>query len=471
MNPVIIGNATLILGDCVEVMAGMPENSLDAIVTDPPYLISFMSKSFDSQHKLLSGENEGQQMQVWHSLWVKEAFRVLKPGGYLIAAGGARTYHRLASAIEDIGFDLRDCIMWTFSSGFPKSLNVSKAIDKSAGLEREVIGVGHHGKGSCSQKSSLENGHRPYKKGLPSDNNLGIHNITAPASPESAQWEGFGTALKPAYEPFVMARKPLSESTVAANVLKHGTGAINIDACRVGCRTENESGWSKTGSKSSENRSMPGKNYDREQNDEIGVGRWPPHLLLDGSDEVNAMFPETSSGAILPHHKTHESENRAMSGKNYARGPQYSPASSGSASRFFPHLGYSDNDIPPLKYCAKTSKRDRDEGCELFEEKEGVKQFNEGMEGKIRSNGTMIKEAIKHSNIHPTCKPTNLMRWLLNLVLPPNGTVLDPFMGSGSTLKAACLENMKCMGIEMNEEYFEIAKARVEHAQTQSSLF
>jgi site-specific DNA-methyltransferase (adenine-specific) len=380
MNPVIIGNATLLLGDCVEVMAGMSENSLDAIVTDPPYLISFMSKSFDSQHKSLAGENEGQQMQAWHSLWVKEAYRVLKPGGYLIAAGGARTYHRLASAVEDIGFELRDCIMWTFSSGFPKSRNIGKEIK---------------------------------------------------------EYEGFGTALKPAYEPFVMARKPLSESTVAENVLKHGTGAINIDASRVGIDVITSQGSASLHlqKKCLEHRirkyekGLPGEKFESTTH----VGRWPPHLLLDGSDEVVKLFPDRKTTWVSQDHANNRSGE--FLGKLSHPGQQ-GFNDSGSAARFFPHLGYSDHDIPPLKYCAKASKSDRGE-----------------------------------YNTHPTCKPTELMRWLCRLVLPPNGTVLDHFMGSGSTLKAACLENMKCVGIEMNEEYFEIAKARVEHAQQQSSLF
>jgi DNA modification methylase len=343
----------LIHGDCIEVLRAMPDCSVDAVVTDPPYGLSFMGKKWDYD---VPG------VMVW-----AECLRVLKPGGHLLAFAGTRTQHRMAVRIEDAGFEIRDMIAWVYGSGFPKSLDVSKAIDKAAGAEREVLGVDEAKKARFGKAFDGSVSDTQIWPSAP--RNI---DITIPATPEAKQWQGWGTALKPALEPITVARKPLI-GTVAENVLQHGTGAINVDGCRVGTeeiidfkRKENAitaSGW---------------KDVNRNPYKQHSQGRWPANFIHDGSEEVVGLC--------------------------------------GSAARFF--------------YCAKASKRDRDEG-----------------------------------NNHPTVKPTDLMRYLCRLVTPPDGLVLDPFMGSGSTGKAAVLEGFRFIGIEREEEYCEIAKARIKHAQ------
>jgi len=369
-------------GDNREVLKTFEDNSIDSIVTDPPYELGFMGKSWDASGIAYSVE-----------LW-QEALRVLKPGGHLLAFSGSRTYHRMAVAIEDAGFEIRDQIMWIYGSGFPKSLDVSKAIDKSAGAEREVIGFQKRGNSVNTNFMS------------------GGNDITAPATAEAKQWQGWGTALKPAHEPIVVARKPLI-GTVAANVLTYGTGGLNIDGARVG---------------NDDTRSLASKsalgiiNDDNWQAKEVMAGsangRWPANVIHDGSDEVVEYFGE----------------------------PQ----------RFF--------------YCAKASKRDRNEGLEGFE----VKTASEMVERKADSDGMKSPRAgagrtSGAQNHHPTVKPTDLMRYLCRLVTPPGGTVLDPFMGSGSTGKAAIYEGFNFVGIEMTDEYIPIAKARIEFAVKEES--
>jgi DNA modification methylase len=316
----------LIHGDCLQEMATLPAESVDSIVTDPPYGLAFMGKNWD---RGVPGE----------AFW-REARRVAKPGAHLLAFGGSRTYHRLACAIEDAGWEIRDCIMWVYGSGFPKS-----------------------------------------------------HNLTG-------DWQGWGTALKPAYEPIIVARKPLV-GTVAANVQQYGTGAINVDGCRVGSavgdeplRWEHGRGMGFHGAK---NRG-PCQSL-------TSSGRWPANFIHDGSEEVVQGL--------------------------------------GESARFF--------------YTAKASKRDRDEGCEGFEKVEGKRT----QAGGDHTRGRPIP---LNRNYHPTVKPTDLMRYLCRLVTPPRGIVLDPFMGSGSTGKGATLEGFDFIGIEQNAEYIEIAKARIQHA-------
>jgi hypothetical protein len=257
----------VIVGDCAEVMAAMPPASIDAIVTDPPYGLEFMGKDWDrlgalTEEVVDTANRDGnwtskpfggggqrvrysasaKSMQAWHEAWAREAYRVLKPGGHMLAFGGSRTYHRLACAIEDAGFEIRDCLQWLYGQGFPKSLDVSKAIDKAAGAEREVVGeIRYAGRGG-----------RPIR---PNGHDLGMMNddgwvastdrcTTAPATPDAKRWEGWGTALKPAHEPIVLARKPLA-GTVVANVLECGTGAINVAGCQIGFRDDADEAESK----------------------------------------------------------------------------------------------------------------------------------------------------------------------------------------------------------------------------------
>jgi DNA modification methylase len=362
--------------DCLNVLREMPDNSVDSIVTDPPYGISFMAKKWDY---------DVPSVKVW-----KEALRVLKPGGHALIACGTRTQHRMVCNIEDAGFEIRDVVSWIYGSGFPKSLNISKAIDKAAGAEREVI----HSK--TGAKPGTHGGSGQYGHGED-------RSITAPATDEAKQWDGWGTALKPSVEFFTLCRKPLSEKTVAANVLKWGTGGINIDGCRVGT-----SGGGQNGSGGSKDRTRYRMSAIPKSNEV--VGRFPANLIHDGSQEVLDLFPESN-------HKT--------GGKFKAKGAfpiESEPIKhndSGSAARFF--------------YVPKASKKDRNEGCEELEK----------------------------GNNHATVKPTALMAYLCRLITPTGGVVLDPYMGSGSTGKAAVREGFSFVGIELDPDYYEICKARI----------
>jgi len=404
----------IVHGDCLEVMRGMADNSVDSIVTDPPYGLSFMGKKWDYD---VPGED------IW-----RECLRVLKPGGHLLAFAGTRTQHRMAVRIEDAGFEIRDMIAWVYGSGFPKSHNVGNAVDKSLGCENRG-----HAISSGSQIHPTTGKPRANGELLPKYEGR---------TDEGKKWAGFGTALKPAMEPITVARKPLI-GTVADNVLTHGTGALNIDGCRVATAekmsfskaapfTENgQQGrtWNPT--------STPG--IEREQN---ASGRWPANLIHDGSDEVKELFPETKSGSI---NGTYNNTIMAQSNGDRNGKPIHLEfnGDSGSAARFF--------------YCAKASKADRDEGLEGWEERRGHAAYGDyaGTPEHATNTGGARR------NHHPTVKPTALMRYLCRLVTPPGGVVLDPFMGSGSTGKAAALEGFRFIGIERETEYCKIAEARI----------
>jgi site-specific DNA-methyltransferase (adenine-specific) len=389
------------LGDCLERLRELPDCSVDSVVTDPPYGLSFMGKKWDY---------DVPSVEVW-----TECLRVLKPGGHLLAFAGTRTQHRMAVRIEDAGFEIRDMIAWVYGSGFPKSLDVSKAIDKAAGAEREFIGkVAGMGKQNPewngTAQGRTENSFRPE------------YNATSPATEAARQWQGWGTALKPALEPITVARKPLGEKTVAANVLEHGTGGINVDGCRVG--TEKMGGY--VCSQSDKQMFSPSyqraqgyrPEWDRENKPFIAKeaqGRWPANLIHDGSNEVDSLL--------------------------------------NSAARFF--------------YCAKASKKDRDEGCEGLAER-GNNRYGEWQ--GTTNHAPKTKDHNKSRNHHPTVKPTDLMRYLCRLVTKPGGVVLDPFMGSGSTGKAAVLEGFQFIGIEREEEYLEIATRRIADVSQPSGL-
>jgi site-specific DNA-methyltransferase (adenine-specific) len=381
-------------------MKGLPDKLVDSIVTDPPYELGFMGKKWDSA-------GIAYNIELW-----QEVLRVLKPGGHLLAFGGTRTYHRMACAIEDAGFEIRDQMQWIYGSGFPKSMDISKAIDKKFKAKREVIktvkGMGKQNpEWNGTAKGRKENYYKPE------------YQLTAPASPEAKQWDGWGTALKPAHEPIVVARKPLSEKTIAENVLKWGTGGINIDGCRIELQEEGED--KRLGGKGTWRTEKMAKNvykggYSGEVVTSSKLGRFPANVILD--EEAGKLLDEQSgilkSGALKPYQENHQN---ASSYKMNRYKTFVQPANKGGASRFF--------------YCAKASKKERGEG-----------------------------------NNHPTVKPISLMRYLVKLVTPPDGIVLDPFLGSGTTAIAALNTGRFFIGIEKEEKYVEIARKRIaEHTQ------
>lgn len=390
-------------GDCLEVMKELADNSIDSIVTDPPYGLSFMGKDWDYG---VPG------IPFW-----KEAIRVAKPGAHLLAFGGTRTYHRLACAIEDAGWEIRDCIMWVYGSGFPKSMDVSKAIDKMMGAERtQIIGVKAGHENFINRENHPLNGGWDGPWAHDAEAVKKCHSEFAPATPEAAEWNGWGTQIKPACEPIVIARKPL-EGTVAANVLKYGTGAINIDGCRVPTeeaivvhsparKTLLDSGHKDLGTW------------------ENNKGRFPANLIHDGSNEVLALFPDTGKSRGGGMHTKGVGDNKF--GNPYGAFSAGEPTDAvgfgdtGSAARFF--------------YCAKASRSERG-------------SFND----------------------HCTVKPVALMCYLVRLVTCKGGIVLDPFMGSGTTGIAALQEGMNFIGIEKDPHYYEIAQRRIDKARQEGN--
>jgi site-specific DNA-methyltransferase (adenine-specific) len=424
------------LGDCLAIMRGMASDSVDAIVTDPPYELGFMGKSWDAS-------GIANSVDMW-----REALRVLKPGGHLLAFSGSRTYHRMTVAIEDAGFEIRDQIMWVYGSGFPKSQNISKAIDKQAGTVREVISEGKAvkrmipGADQDATGSWIKDNGREY-----------VPQVTRAATPEAEQWEGWGTALKPAHEPICVARKPLEKGlTVAANVLKWGTGAINIDGCRVevtdAAYARNHSG--DRGHGGTRGADQEGSTNLHTGGGSAAAGRWPANLIHEGSDEVVALFPETTSGAMKAGTRRAAQDGPGSVCYGTYGGNATSvqiKSSSGSAARFF--------------YCAKASRGDRNEGC--------ASSVAPAVANSINMRECEDADwSARNDNFHPTVKPTDLMAYLVRLVTPPGGVVLDLFMGSGSTGKACMREGFQFIGIDMTPEYVEIARARIEHEATKA---
>ena len=488
----------LIHGDCIEVLRSMPDCSVDAVVTDPPYGLSFMGKKWDY---------DVPSVEVW-----AECLRVLKPGGHLLAFAGTRTQHRMAVRIEDAGFEIRDMIAYVYGSGFPKSLDVSKAIDKNNGEVGRLLRftewmrtTGLTSKQIDAATGTNMGGHYLTAKSQPAiptrrlwaklrplcgqvpdwvdelverieaerevvikrtmtqggGSSLQIRNgerreveanITAPATDAAKQWDGWGTALKPALEPITVARKPLV-GTVAENVLAHGTGGLNVDECRV-----SGEGWG-TRTNSPETKQVYG-DYAYIKTQAHDLGRWPANFIHDGSEEVVRLFPVTA-----PARANKASDNRSV--PFYQAGDS---ATGGTSGRHDPSNSHNDNGGSAARffYCAKASKADRDAGCEGMQERESASTSNGGKAGKVMTVGAASlrgepKAPPKSRNPHPTVKPTDLMRYLCRLVTPPNGIVLDPFMGSGSTGKAAALEGFSFIGIEREAEYVEIAQARINH--------
>jgi DNA modification methylase len=488
----------ILCGDSLEVLKDFEDNYFDSVVTDPPYGISFMSKSWDY---------DVPQVELW-----KEVYRVLKPGGHILSFAGSRTYHRMAVNIEDAGFEIRDMLGWIYGSGFPKSHNIGKAIDKKGGnsiswfgewlknwriennvsqkdisklfpsrtggltgcvsnwelgfniptpeqfsiivkefdlpfktikeAEREVVG-----KKRSSLGGTVAAGER-NQEFINAHKNKEV-DITIPKTEQAKQWEGWGTALKPAHEPIVMARKPFNTS-VAENVLTHGTGGINIDECRVGYKHEDDlkegtrkriSGFSTkyVGGKL-ENPIYTTQSIKKE-------GRFPANIIHDGSEEVLEIFPETNPSKR--HYRTSPKNKNVCYGvyneNNTIRGHN----DEGTAARFF--------------YCAKASKAERNMGLDDFETKKagGMSGRNDGSMGSITYN----------KNHHPTVKPIKLMEYLVRLVTPKEGIVLEPFAGSGTTLIACKQQGFNYIGIEREQEYCDIAEARLKGVQIQGTLF
>jgi DNA modification methylase len=402
------------LGDCLDKLKELEDNSVDSIVTDPPYGLSFMNKKWDY---------DVPSTDIW-----MECLRVLKPGGHLLSFSGSRTYHRMVVRIEDAGFEIRDQIMWVYGSGFPKSHNIGKAVDKLQGNEREVVGPSKYNDRRPNPPQS-----ELYKQG-------GHQEIVTKGTSE---WEGWGTALKPAHEPIVMARKPLSEKTVAENVLRWGTGGLNIDDCRIeynddkphSVSTEREGGnsWN--------------KDYQRTEDWEPNnTGRWPANIIFD--EEAGQVLDQQSG---ISKSTPDKRITKTPTGEMFGTGKITSHNDKGGASRFF--------------YCPKASKKDRDEGMDGFENKQIYSKENGkfGYGNKDGDNFGDRIENVKRKNYHPTVKPTELMLYLIKLVTPVNGTVLDCFLGSGSTGKAAVRGGFDFIGIEKEEEYIKIAEARIKN--------
>src|ERR1035438_7935520 len=447
-------------GDCIDVLANFVENSIDAIVTDPPYGLEFMGKEWDAPAKMIGSRkafpnrtegvfsqengqahsrgyaaNDSTRYQAWCEDWARECLRVLKPGGYLLAFGGTRTYHREACAIEDAGFEIRDSLHWIYGSGFPKSRDIGKAIDKEAGAEREVTGIhpwAHvRGDGSDTQTDVYDGGATTRR---------GPMTITAPATTEAKEWEGWGTALKPAHEPIVVARKPLAaKHTVAANVLEFGTGAINVDGCRIGMSdTDREVVDQRSGSDDGQRdiyQNGIGKRNAGERFKSNDEGRWPPNIILTHSPdctdddcaddcpvaEMNRQSGDTKSVKRSPTDKDSRGipndSNMVMRRQDTV---ERGFADTGGASRFF----------PCFRYNAKAPKKER--------------PIVEGLPG------------------HPTVKPVALMQWLVKLVTPPNGVVLDPFAGTGTTAEACLKEGLYCILIERDPDSIRRIDARLD---------
>lgn len=407
----------------IDYLRTLKDNSVDSVVTDPPYGINFMNKKWDY---------DVPSVELW-----QEVFRVLKPGGHMLVACGTRTQHRMAVNIEDAGFEIRDIVAWVYGSGFPKSLDISKAIDKSMGAEREVVGSYKVG-GNAAQSTKEKGG--TYASNT---NSIGIKpidiNITAPSTEEAKQWQGWGTALKPSMELWTLARKPL-KGTVAQNILEYGVGGINIDGCRVG----------------DEEFEITNDSYDNGNNVAFGNvkrtpkkynGRFPANFIHDGSEEVEALFPQEEVKVGKPYNyfgKEYNNKDTSMFNGDKPKAPS-NYNDNGSASRFF--------------YVAKASQEERNFGLYDFEEKRHAdRNKDDGVGGdnpRNRSNNPK-------KNFHPTVKPIELMRYLVRMITPPNGICLDPYLGSGTTAIACEMEKFDYIGIELDPQYIEIAKARVD---------
>lgn len=457
----------ILIGDCRERMSEMDDASVDSCVTDPPYHLTSIVKRFGAvdaapaktgKTGAYARASKGFMGQTWDggdvafnpATW-EAVLRVLKPGAHLIAFSGTRTYHRMACAIEDAGFEIRDQLAWCYGSGFPKSHDVAKGFDRAADYKLQALvrrsaveaveAAGLKLPGN-SRHDWTKGEHAPggkwwaeFQRWLPdlTDEERErvegeivatvrkaagwftrghIYDLRAPATPEAAKWQGWGTALKPAWEPICLARKPL-QGTVAGNIAAHGTGAINIDGCRIGSETV---GWGGARGGSDDPSQSQGRNYRMGAGEARPVeGRWPANIIHDGSEEVLTAFPDAPGQQGDLNATGRARPTKTCLGDMSPPLPHAAHLDRGSAARFF--------------YCAKATTDERGEG-----------------------------------NNHPTVKPVDLMRWLCRLVTPKGGTVLDPFMGSGSTLIAADAEQFNAIGCELSPDYAAIAERRIRDA-------
>ncbi|RLC81726.1 MAG: site-specific DNA-methyltransferase [Chloroflexi bacterium] len=367
----------IVQGDCVEVMKTLKANSVDTVITDQPYGLSFMGKEWDKF-------TDNEAFQEWTRLWCVEALRVLKPGGMMLCFGGTRTYHRIACGIEDAGFEIRDTMMWLYGSGFPKSYNIGKNLEG---------------------------------------------------------WDGWGTALKPAYEPIIVAMKP-REGTYVNNAEKYGVAGLNIDGSRV--KATDKIGKRSTGGFTGDKYNSDPKYEIKNQDYDNTGGRFPANILHDGSEEVVELFPNSGSGKLV---KKKRSRN-IFNDKDIGSNPMVDNyGDSGSAARFF--------------YCAKASKKERNMGCEDMSDSIGGGLQGTEDQSMLTGSGNIRNNIMK--NNHPTVKPVKLMEYLCTLTkTPTGGIVLDPFAGSGSTGIACKNMGRPFLGIELDEHYCEIARRRID---------
>lgn len=434
-------------GDMLDMLQMIEPESIDAIVCDPPYELGFMNKSWDSTGIAFKKE-------TWQN-----CFEVLKPGGYLLAFGGSRTYHRIACAIEDAGFEIRDCVMYLYGTGFPKSMDIAKALEGKLTLgssnpkdfkklNGEQVTRGNWGYATMQLEQGYRN--KNYDTEAESETYLGK---LEPTTDLAKEWQGWGTCLKPAYEPIIVARKPFKGSVVD-NIIKYRVGGLNIDECRIPTNDD----LSRINKTDNGMFDIGNNNNNAQKCKELGIeygGRFPANVITDGSEEVAKGMPNTTSqyNPEGKHQNEINRENEDILKYGYKQRIETGFNDSGSAMRYF--------------YSAKASKKDRDEGLDAFEERKTT-------DGCIRANVETAREFGANSalrkNIHPTCKPTELMQYLVRLVSPKGATILDPFMGSGSTGKAVMFENRerdanyKFIGIELTDEYLPIAQARIEYA-------
>ena len=405
--------ATIYCCSALEAMCNMPDNSIDAIVTDPPYELGLLGKKWDKS-------GIAYNIDMW-----REALRILKPGSHLLAFGGTRTYHRMVCAIEDAGFEIRDMLEWIYKNGFPKNVNISKAIDQAAGVKRKIIGS-KVGLPIYSLKPNDTNNHDRKVYGKYTNVNSEC-TITAQATKLAKQWEGFGTALKPAHEPIVLARKPLSEKTIIKNCIKYGTGALDIDGCRIPT-SDTPSKWF-----DEKTRKNPGFKLTPEKNNEItskphNLGRFPANICVS-QDALNDG--EITKSTRIEKPCMYDKKTNIFVGTFQRNRGSRGYNDSGSKSRYFDIEAWAEN--RGLIQIPKASKKEKNTGFE---------------ESNTKNN-------------HPTVKPIHLMLWLVRLVSKKNDTILDPFCGSGTAGCAAKILGRKAILIELEKQYCEIAAKRI----------